>query len=85
MAGGVVIEVMEAVSVTRPRIAVKRLWCVDKQTHDEVCVHAEWYPPGSGPRVGESIWWQAGSIYYDGDRKKVKKIGNTYRPKGAEQ
>jgi hypothetical protein len=85
MTGGVVIEVMELIARTKPHKRVNRLWCVDKQTHDEVCVHAEWYPPGSGPKVGESIWWQAGSIYYDRDRKQVRKVGQSYRPKGAEQ
>ena len=83
MIGGVVIEVMEAISRGRVPKRVNRLWCVDKRNHDEICVLAEWYPPGSGPKVGESIWWQSQSIYYDGDRKQVRKVGLSYRPKGG--
>ena len=87
--GGAIIEVKEAIiraNGEHPRspLRVNRLWCVDRRTHEETCVFSEWYPFGKGPKVGESIWWSGGWIFYDGDRKKVKKVGISYQPKGAE-
>jgi hypothetical protein len=86
--GGAVIEVLEMTlraegdHPMKP-VRVNRLWCVDRKTHNEICVFSHWYPPGSGPKVGESIWWQNGWIFYDRDRKKIKKVGVSYRPKGG--
>jgi hypothetical protein len=88
MVGGAIIEVREMViraigEHPRASIRVNRLWCVNKRTHEETCVFAEWYPPGKGPKVGESIWWQAGLIFYDRDRKSVNKVGISYALKGV--
>jgi hypothetical protein len=88
MVGGAIIEVQEMTlrhegSHPRRPVKVNRLWCVDKRTHEETCVFAQWYPPDDGPKVGESIWWQSGWIFYDQDRKKIKKVGVSYQPKGA--
>ena len=89
MVGGIIIEVREMVIRAigeHPRAPrrVNRLWCVDPRTHQETCVFAEWYPPGKGPKLRESIWWQGGRIFYDGDRRSVNKVGISYAPKGAE-
>lgn len=86
--GGSIIEVRETViraygEHPRKAVRVNRLWCVDRNTWEEACVFTPWYPPGEGPKVGDSIWWQSGLIFYDRDRKTVKKVGVSYRPKGA--
>jgi hypothetical protein len=88
--GGSIIEVRETIlrahgEHPRKPVRVNRLWCVDKRTWEETCVFTTWYPPGKGPKVGESIWWSNGWILYDGDRKKVKKLGVSYKPKGGTQ
>lgn len=60
---------------------VVRLWCHDKRTGDETCVYGE--PGGAMPKLGEEIWWQAGRIYFDGDRRSLRKIGCSFVPSAA--
>jgi len=58
---------------------VIRLWCVEahtgNRTPDECAVYTEPYEDGDGPKIGESIWWQGGRIYFDGDKRDVPKVG----------
>ena len=66
---------------------VIRLWCVDahtgNRTPDECAVYAEAYEDGEGPKVGDSIWWQSGRIYFDGDKRDVRKVGYSFDPRRA--
>jgi len=61
---------------------VIRLWCVDK--FDECAVYAEAYEPGHGPVVGTRIWWNSGKIFFEGDRRNVRKIGYSFDPNKAD-
>lgn len=86
MVGGTVIEVC-VVMVQRTSVNdvanhmwALRLWCVGTgcEKYDERKVFAEIpddIDPEQYPKVGDSVWWQGSWIYYDGDRKKLRKIG----------
>lgn len=56
-----------------------KLWvCNPKE--GEGCVHVD---PASGarlPRLGEEVWWQAGRVYFDGDRVSLRKVGYSHLP-----
>lgn len=54
-----------------------RLWVVDTTyPHDETCVLAEY--ADEMPELRDSIRWQSGVIYFDNDRKTLKKVGYSY-------
>ena len=62
---------------------IVRLWCVGSQSgelFDECCVHAEVPYDGVMPALGDEIWWQSGKIYFDGDKRYLVKVGNSYSP-----
>lgn len=87
--GGRIIEILD-MTITAGEFPgqptrVKRLWCLDCRNgySDETCVYAEWYPEGQGPRMGDEIWWQGGKIFYDCDRRAVRKIGYSFSPESA--
>jgi hypothetical protein len=80
MVGGTVIEARPM--RTEGGRDVMRLWCVDRHA-DECAVYAEPYEPGDGPTVGDQIWWQGGLIYFDGDRRDVRKIGYSFDPRNT--
>lgn len=86
MVGGMVIEAkqMRITAGAYPGVEqdVIRLWC--EHRGDECAVYADHYWPGDGPKVGDSIWWQAGKIYFDGDRRSVRKVGYSFDPRKAE-
>jgi hypothetical protein len=71
--GGHIIE-MHRVALGSGEPAV-RLRVMDTTHHDETFVYAEPWADGEGPRLREMVWWQAGRIYFDGDRRSVRKIG----------
>ncbi len=75
MVGGRLIEIGEM------EPGVTRLWCVGiGQEHgDECAVHVETAP--AMPLLGDEIWWQAGKVYWDKDRRHLRKIGNSYDPR----
>ena len=76
MVGGKLIEVAEI------EPGVTRLWCVGtrgSEVNDECAVHVETAP--AMPLVGDEIWWQAGKVYWDRDRRQLRKIGNSYDPR----
>ena len=56
---------------------VIRIWVVDRNGAESV-VYAE--PAPELPRIGEEIWWQAGTIYFAGDHCKLKKVGYSTDP-----
>ena len=51
---------------------VIRLWVVG-QAGTETVVYCE--PDLILPVIGDEIWWQGRTIYFDGDRKKLTKVG----------
>lgn len=61
---------------------VKRLWCLDARNgyNDETCVYAEWYPDGTGPKLGDEVWWQSGKIFFDGGRQYLRKVAYSFSP-----
>lgn len=61
---------------------VKRLTCLDKSPSGttETCVFAEWYAAGSWPSIGDEVWWTAGKILFDNDRRSVRKVGYSFSP-----
>lgn len=77
MVGGKIIEIRRM--RTEGGKDVVRLWCVDK--FDECAVYAE--PFEVGPKIGDSIWWQSGIIYFDGDRQTLRKVGFSFDPRQA--
>lgn len=77
MVGGKIIEIMP-ISVTQDGNAVSRLWCVDSYG-DECAVHVEDAP--AMPLVGDEVWWQAGKVYWDKDRRELRKVGYSYDPR----
>jgi hypothetical protein len=58
---------------------VVRLWCMDPRNGDEVAVYAE--PAEIMPKLGDEVWWQSGRIYFDGDRRSLRKIAFSFTPK----
>lgn len=91
MVGGTVIETQRMTISwgcypNNHQAEVIRLWCVGSgcEAYDETCVYAEPYADGEGPKVGDQVWWQAGWIYFDNDKKRVRKVGYSFKPEGAE-
>lgn len=65
---------------------VVRLWVIATNAggpgvHDELCVYAE--PQDSMPKLGDTVWWQSGKIYFDGDRQHLKKVGYSFSAPGS--
>ncbi len=56
---------------------VTELWVVDRDG-TETCVAVE--TDLHMPQVGDEIWWQSGKVYWDGDRRELRKVGYTYDP-----
>lgn len=86
MIGGRIIEAHQ--TQTEAGVPVIRLWCVsistDSGRFDETAVYAAPYRDGAGPKVGDMIWWQGGRIYFDRDRKWVRKVGYSFDPRKVE-
>ena len=84
MVGGRIIEIrpMQIVAGAYPGkpTDVVRLW-VHNDPDDECAVFAE--PADIMPRLGEEIWWQSGRIYFDQDRRSLRKVGYSFNPRGA--
>lgn len=72
MVGGSIIEIMP---YRLDGVDVMRLWVIDSNYNDECIVYAAPFERDDGPDIGETIWWQDGKIFYDGDRLFLKKIG----------
>jgi hypothetical protein len=77
MVGGTVIEVHK-------ELGKYRLWCVDR--HGNEC--AVYIAPFPYVKVWDSVWWQAGKVYWTPrgsnvrDVVAIKKIGNSFDPHG---
>ena len=58
---------------------VIRLWCVSTKNADETAVYARL--EDVMPQVGDEIWWQAGRIYFDGDKRSLRKVAYSFDPR----
>lgn len=76
MVGGRIIEITEI------RQGITRLWCLDTTHNDECAVNVKTAP--AMPLLGDEIWWQSGKVYWDGDRRSLEKIGNSYDPRNTQ-
>jgi hypothetical protein len=73
MIGGKIIEVRQ-----------DRLWVVDRHGQ-EMCVNIENDAGVRLPRLGESVWWQSGRVFYGGPDKargeiSLRKVGYSHSP-----
>jgi hypothetical protein len=82
--GGWIIEALPYKLSTEGGRACKviRLWCMDRDGN-EVAVYAKPYAEGEGPKVGDEIWWHGCWIHWDHDKRKVMKIGYSFKPRGS--
>ena len=71
MVGGAIIQIKDL------HPGVTQLWCVDRYG-DELAVDVE--TASAMPLIGDSVWWQSGKVYWDRDRRQLKKISNSYDP-----
>ena len=75
MVGGWIIEILPLEN------GYSRLWCVDRGGDEcAVVVQNQDVMPG----LGDEIWWQAGRVYFDNDRRSLKKIANSFDPRRKE-
>ncbi len=72
MVGGWIIEIVPGDIEGEMQIT-----CVDRQG-DECAVIVE--KAAAMPLCGDEIWWQSGWVYWDRDRRKLRKIGNSFDP-----
>jgi hypothetical protein len=56
-----------------------RIWVVDSWG-TETCVLA--VPDDVMPGLGDEVWWQAGEVLFDGDRRSLKKVGASFAAPG---
>lgn len=54
-----------------------RIWVIDSFTRDEMVVYAERGP--HMPCMGQEVWWQNGKIFFDNDKRFLKKIGPSHK------
>lgn len=75
MVGGTLIEVAEV------EPGITRLWCVGSgcEQWDELAVNVVTEP--EMPAVGEQVWWQGRIVFWDQDRRRLKRIGYSYDPR----
>lgn len=78
--GGRVIEI--AHHKLEDGMPVMRLWVVDRDG-TETCVYSHQAPPEGLPHIGEEVWWQAGRIYFDRDRRHLTKVGYSFAAPGT--
>lgn len=80
MVGGRVIE------ISPKGQGLLRLWCVGSgcERFDETAVYVETPSDGVLPSIGDEIWWQSGVVYFDGDRRRLRKVGNSHDPRPSE-
>ncbi len=74
MVGGRIIQIEEK------RPGVTQLWCVNGG--DECAVDVETAP--AMPLLGDEVWWQSGKVYWDRDRRELRKVGYSYDPRAAQ-
>jgi hypothetical protein len=53
---------------------VVRIAVIDRE--DELCVYAA--PADVMPKLGDEIWWQADKIYFDNDRRTLRKVAYSF-------
>lgn len=69
MVGGWIIQIAEIAP------GITELWCVNRHG-DETAVKVE--TEAAMPLVGDEVWWQAGKVYWDSDRRTLRKIAYSY-------
>lgn len=72
MVGGWIIE------ITPQGEGRSRIWCVDR-TGDECAVIVRNAPVM--PNIGDEVWWQAGKVYFDNDKRELEKIAYSFDPR----
>lgn len=80
MVGGRIIELRPmtiSMGTGRKPLEVTRIWCMDRDG-SECCVYAERFV--DGPGLGDEVWWQGRRIYYDGDKRWLKRVGYSFQP-----
>lgn len=87
MVGGKVIEIRPMRLESGKDVV--RLWCMETREGsgrwDECAVYSEPFEPDKGPKIGDSIWWQSGRIYFDGDKQTLRKVGYSFDPHNSEK
>jgi hypothetical protein len=83
MVGGILIEKMPMV-LTETGEKVVRLWVKDTKTpDDERAIYVEPTKPPLMPLLGKELWRQGSWVYYDNDKRKLKKIGYSFDPRAV--
>lgn len=72
MVGGWIIEIVPGNTPGETQIT-----CVDRDAN-ECAIVVETEP--AMPLVGDEVWWQAKKVYWDKDRRTLRKIGNSWDP-----
>lgn len=82
--GGTILEIKPYVLTDPDNEAYKesviRIWVIDPKHHDETIVYAE--PQKVLPKMGDSVWWQGGKIFFDNDKQQLKKVGYSHPADG---
>lgn len=75
MVGGTLIEVSEI------EPGVTRLWCIGTgcEQWDELAVNVA--TELKMPAPGDQIWWQGRIVFWDQDRRRLRRIGYSYDPR----
>lgn len=75
MVGGKVIE------ISTVRAGISRLWCIGTGCEEgsECAVNVE--TESQMPPLGSTVWWQGGRVYWDEDRRYLRKVGFSYDPR----
>lgn len=84
MVGGVVLE-NRIMLLPESNRMVRRLWCIDTDSHGECAVYAD---PDEAKDVmpKDFIWWQSGKIFWSDTAgtvsdKEIDKIGYSFDPR----
>lgn len=73
MVGGCIIEIVPSDISGETQIT-----CVDRNG-DDCAVIVETAP--AMPLIGDEIWWQNKKVFWDRDRRTLRKIGNSFDPR----
>lgn len=74
MVGGYIIQ------ITSKGNGVTQLWCVETKNVGATELAVDVKDAPAMPLVGDEVWWQAGKVYWDRDRRELEKVGYSYDP-----